>query len=106
MKTINLGTVSAVGTLPETRVSTVVLNLAVQLIASGDPTAVVVDLEGSLDGNAWGVVETFTFTADELTALAKFNYVVDKPMPNFRLNVKTLTFTTSGDLTAVVRFDD
>ena len=106
MRTINLGTLDATGTLPSTRVNSEVLNLAIQLIATGDPTAVTVDLEGSLDGLTWGIVESLVFSAGELTSLCKFSYIVDKPMPLFRLNISTLTFTTAGDLTAVVRFDD
>ena len=73
--------------------------IVVQAIATGDPTAIIVDVEGSLDGLKWAVLESHTFTSGELTDLSAFFYVTNKPAVWIRVNASTLTFTTSGTLT-------
>lgn len=106
MITKNLGTITAPGITEQVVVSSEDTNVAVQYVATGDLTGVTATFEGSLDGGTtWGVLETHTFSAGDITALGKFVYIVDKPVPLFRINISTLTFTTAGTLTTLVRFD-
>ena len=106
MKTTNLGSKAAAGAYDRVDLIREQNVVAIQYLLTGDPTAVTVDFEGSLDGRTWGVVESKVLSADELTALSAFSYIVDKPVPYFRINVSTLTFTTSGTIEAIVRYED
>jgi len=74
----------------------------VQAVATGDPTAATVIVEGSLDGANWSILETHAFTADELTDLSALFYVSNKPAAYIRVSASVLTFTTSGTLTVKV----
>lgn len=104
--TQNLGSLAVAGPFARVEVITDDTNIAVQYNLTGDPTAVTVDFEGSLDGTTWGVIESHVFSAGELTALSKFSYVVDKPTPYFRINASTLTFTTAGTITPIIRYEE
>ena len=104
--TKNLGSLAAAGAFERVEVIADNTNIAVQYNLTGDPTAVTVDFEGSLDGATWGVIESHVFSAGELTAFSKFSYVVDKPTPYFRLNVSTLTFTTAGTIVPIIRYEE
>ena len=106
MITKNLGTTAVVAVLAQEEILNDATNVAVQTILTGDPTAVTVDVEGSLDGSNWGLVESHDFSAGELTALSQLFYVVDKPMPFIRINISTATFTTSGTVTTLIRYDE
>ena len=106
MKTTNLGSKVASGAYDRVDLILEQNVIAIQYLLTGDPTAVTVDFEGSLDGGTWGVIETKIFSAGELTALSAFNYIVDKPVPYFRINVSTLSFTTSGTIEAIIRYED
>ena len=106
MKTTNLGSIAAAGAFARVQLIKDEPMVAIQYLLTGDPSAVTVDYEGSLDGSTWGVVETKVLSADELTAMSAFSYIVDKPIPYFRMNVSTLTFGTSGTITAIVRYEE
>ena len=106
MKTTNLGSIATADTYDKINLLTSTPTVAIQYVLTGDPTAAIIDYEGSLDGNTWGVIETHTFSAGELTDLSAFRYVTDKPVPYFRLNVSTLTFTTAGTIVPIVRYEE
>lgn len=72
----------------------------VQATITGAPTAVTVDLEGSLDGTTFFALGTHPFTGDELTATAAMFHVVDKPVSYVRLNLTVLTAGTAPTVTA------
>ena len=73
----------------------------VQATITGAPSAVTVDLEGSLDGDNWFQLGTHPFTAGELTAAQAMFHVVEKPVRYVRLNLTTLTGGTSPTVTAL-----
>lgn len=102
MTITTLGTLTAVGTTSTLKadiLGTPARAATFQCLVTGDPTAIVVDIEASVDGVTWGLVDSHTFTAGEITALASVFYVIDKPSAFLRANVSTLTFTTSGSIT-------
>lgn len=105
MKTINLGSTAIAATTDRVQVLTDSPKIAVQVNLTGDPTAVTVDVEGSLDGTNFGVIETHIFTADELVAMSAYFYITDKPVPYYRINISTLTFTTAGTAETITRFE-
>jgi len=76
-------------------------NHTIQTTITGAPTAVTIDLEGSLDGTTFVSLASYIFTADDLTAAAAMFHVVDKPVRFVRLNLKTLTAGTSPTVTAL-----
>lgn len=102
MTITSLGTLTAAGLTSQFNADTGGIPsraVSFQCLATGDPTAIVVDIEASLDGITWGLIDSHTFSAGELAALASVFSVVDKPARFLRANVSTLTFTTSGSIT-------
>jgi hypothetical protein len=73
----------------------------VQINITGSPTAVTVDIEGSLDNSNWSRVLTSAMSAAELTAGTSIAHVEDKPVRFVRLNLITLTGGTSPTVTAL-----
>lgn len=71
----------------------------VQAAITGAPTAVTVDLEGSLDGTTWFQLDTHAFSAGELTATGAMWHVVNKVIKYVRANLATLTAGTSPTVT-------
>lgn len=55
------------------------------------PTAVTIDLEGSLGGSDFFQLATYSFTAGDLAAKKAMFHVVNKPVDHVRLNLTTLT---------------
>ena len=106
MKTTNLGSKDAAGAYDRVALLKDEPVIAIQYLLTGDPTTVIVDFEGSLDGSTWGVIDSKAFSADELTALSAFDYILDKPVPYFRISIRTLTFSTSGTIEAIVRYEE
>lgn len=102
MKVINLGSVSAVGVVGNSVEMAQFVDgytaqmMNVQFIMTGDPLTGVIDMEGSLDGTNWFVIDSHTVAAGEITALGGMYFVIDKPVKHLRANVSTLTFTTAG----------
>lgn len=76
-------------------------NHTVQFTITGAPTAVTMDLEGSLDDTTWISLASHIMTAAELTATAAMFHVVDKPVRYVRLNLTTLTAGTAPTVTAL-----
>ena len=76
-------------------------NHSVQVVITGAPTAVTVDLEISLDGSIWVSAASHVMSAGELTATQALFHVVDKPSWNVRVNVVTLTAGTAPTVTVV-----
>ena len=73
----------------------------VQVTTTGEPTAVTVDLEGSLDGVTFFVLSSHAFSGAEITAEAAMFHVVDKPVNFVRLDLTTLTGGTDPTVTAL-----
>jgi len=71
--------------------------------AGGSCTALVVDLECSLDEVNWFVADTITFSASELTAEVAGSFASDKLLECVRANVTTLTDT--GTTTISVQYE-
>lgn len=76
-------------------------NHSVQITITGAPTAVTVDLEGSLDDVTWVSLASHVMSAGELTAAAALFHVVDKPVRYVRTNVTTLTGGTAPTVTTL-----
>ena len=72
----------------------------VQATITGAPTAVTVDLEGSVDGSTWVALDTHAFSAGELTATKAMWHIVNKVVKHVRANLTTLTGGTSPTVTA------
>ena len=90
MQTQIVGTTDVAATFDKILVLSDSPKIAVQCIATGAPTSVIVDIEGSLDGDSFGLIDSHTFTAGELTALSAYFYITDKPVHYFRVKVNTL----------------
>ena len=75
--------------------------LSVQINLTGDPTAVTVDMEGSLDGSTWASLDTHVVSAGELTAMTALYFVADKPVKYIRANATTVTFSTAGTVSVL-----
>lgn len=73
----------------------------VQVTTTGAPTAVTIDLEGSLDNATFFVLASHVFTAGELTDSKAMFHVIDKVVRNVRLNLSTLTGGSSPTVTAL-----
>lgn len=63
------------------------------VIVTGGPATLRVDIEGSLDGTNWFQLDTYTSTASTL------RFVVDKPVKYVRANLVTLTGGSSPSTT-------
>jgi hypothetical protein len=66
---------------------------AVQFVFTGAMTALVADLEGSLDGVTFFSLGTKTFSEAELTAKAALLHVTGKLVEYVRINITTYTGT-------------
>ena len=73
----------------------------VQITTTGGPSAVTVDLEGSLDGINWALVLTSPLSAAELVAGVAITFIADKTVRYVRLNLPTLTGGSSPTVTAL-----
>jgi len=76
-------------------------NHTVQFTITGAPTAVTVDLEGSLDDSTWISLASHVMSAAELTATQAMFHVVDKPVRYIRTNLTTLTGGTAPTVTTL-----
>src|SRR3990167_2045677 len=59
------------------------------------PTAVTIDLEGSVGGGDFFLLASYVFSAGDLTAKKAMFHVVNKPVEHVRLNLTTLTRKTT-----------
>lgn len=74
-------------------------NHTVQITITGAPTAVTVDLEGSLDNTTWVSLASHIMSAAELTATEAMFHVYDKTVRYARVNLVTLTAGTNPTVT-------
>lgn len=96
-----LAAATATGTSATWTVNRTPRNHSVQIKITGAPTAVTVDLEGSLDGTIWVSLASHIMSAAELTATQALFHVVDKPTRRVRANVKTLTAGSTPTVTVI-----
>jgi hypothetical protein len=98
-----LNAVEATGASSIKALPFLVTSHTVQATITGAPTAVTVDLEGSLDGTTFFALASHVFSAGELTAEGAMFHVVDKPVTYVRINLTTLTAGTEPTVT--VKYD-
>ena len=79
-------------------------NVTFQVDITGAPTAVTVDIEGSVDGTPAAQLAQHAMTAGELTATTAIFHISGKPVGNVQANVTALTGGTSPTVT-VLMFD-
>tara|TARA_R110000803_G_scaffold5230_6_gene17348 strand:+ start:2545 stop:2907 length:363 start_codon:yes stop_codon:yes gene_type:complete len=72
-----------------------------QVVTTGDPTAVTILLEGSLDGTNFDIIGTHAFTAADIVNDGAIFFDVDSPCLHVRLNLTVLTAGTSPTITAI-----
>jgi hypothetical protein len=96
-----LDAATAIGASPTWAVRMKPRNHTVQVTITGAPTAVTVDLEGSLDNVTWSSMASHVLTAGELTATAALFHIVDKPVRYVRTNVTVLTGGTAPTVTTL-----
>lgn len=96
-----LDAVTSTGTSLSMPVRKIIKDHTVQATITGAPTAVTVDLEGSLNDTEWFVLGTHPFTAGELTDTQAMFHVVDKSVRYVRLNLAVLTGGSSPTVTAL-----
>nr|BDD46000.1 hypothetical protein 10 [Gammaproteobacteria bacterium] len=75
-------------------------NHTVAVTITGAPSAVTIDLEGSLDGVNWVQLQTHTFDAGELSDEKGMFHSVNTLVNHVRANLTTLTGGTSPTVTA------
>ena len=73
----------------------------IHVVTTGDPTAVTIILEGSLDGTNFDVISTHAFTAADITNDGAIFFDVDKPCLHVRLNLTVLANGTAPTITAI-----
>ena len=64
-----------------------------EIVVSGAPTALQVDLEGSLDATNWYTLDSSTITTSEM------RHLVNKPVKYIRANLTTLSGGTTPKVT-------
>lgn len=99
MSIILLSAVTATGPGQVFRNANGFVSHTVQLTTTGAPTAVTVDLEGSLDGLTWFQLTEHIFLSAEITLEAAMFHQNDKFVEYVRLNVTTLTGGTAPTVT-------
>lgn len=73
----------------------------VQATFTGDPTAVTILLEGSLDEQTWYQLAVHNAIGDDLTNQQTMFHVTSKLVNAIRINLSTLTGGTSPTVTAL-----
>lgn len=101
VRSVLLNAVTATGASTEFVLTVPGREHTIQMNITGAPTAVTVDLEGSLDGVKWHQLATHPFSAAELTAESAMFHVTNKPISRIRANLTTLTGGTSPTVTAM-----
>lgn len=67
--------------------------------SGGSLTALILDLEGSLDGISWFQLDTKTFSSAEITAKGTMFHTVNRVVGYIRVNITTLTETGTTAVT-------
>jgi hypothetical protein len=92
-----LDAVTSTGVSPSWRANCVNHTIAADI--TGSPTAVTIDLEGSLDNNTFYTLASHTFSSGELTAGGSMFHVESKMVKFIRANLVTLTGGSSPTVT-------
>jgi hypothetical protein len=100
-----LDAVTATGASDSKKFNYLVQDHTVQATITGAPSAVTVDLEGSLDGVTFFSLESHVFTAGELTATGAMFHIIDKPVLFVNINLTTLTGGSAPTVTALYEGD-
>ena len=61
-----------------------------QIVTSGSPTAVTIEIEGSIDGDNFQCVLEHTLIAGELVAGHAMIHLINKTLPRVRVNITKL----------------
>ena len=101
-----LNAVTSTGAGPIKDLAFLVKDHTVQVTTTGDPTAVTVTLEGSIDGVTFFTLVTTAFDAGEITADAAIFHLIDVPVTFVRVNLTTLTAGTTPTVTALYEGDN
>ena len=101
-----LSAVTATGAGNSKDIGHIITNHVIQATITGAPTAVTVDLEGSIDGANFASIDSHVFTAGELTATHALVTLVDLPVTFVRANLTTLTGGTAPTVTVVYEGDN
>ncbi len=76
-------------------------NHTVQVTIMGVPSAVTVDLDGSLDNKTWLSLASYVLTAEDLTAATAMCHVVDKSVRYVRISLTSLVSGGGASVTAL-----
>jgi predicted RNA-binding protein YlqC (UPF0109 family) len=98
----SLNAVTSTGAGSSNDYSGLVMYHTVQVTYTGSPTAVTVDLEGTLDGTTWFQLATHPADAGEITANGFMFHVIDRVVLATRANLTTLTGGTAPTVTGFV----
>jgi len=93
--------VTSTGAGPAKHFSKLIDKHILQVTTTGNPTAVTITLEGSLDGTNFFTVATHAFVAADITADGAMFFDVDKPLLHVRVNLTVLTNGTAPTVTAI-----
>ena len=100
-----LGAVTGTGASVSKTFDIPIKNHTVQITVTGSPTAVTVDLEGSLDdpddGFTFFQIATHPFSGPDITAQNAMFHVTDKAVTTIRVNLTVLTGGTAPTVTAL-----
>ena len=96
-----LDAVTSTGVSASFRINALVKSHTVQSTITGAPTAVTVDLEGSVDNVSFFQLASDPYQPGDLTAQGAMFHVADKPVKFIRVNLTALTGGTSPTVTAV-----
>ena len=100
-QTVLLAAVTSVGAGPIKTFSRLIDKHAFQVVNTGDPTAVTILLEGSLDGTNFDIIGTHAMTAADIVNDGAIFFDVDSPCLHVRLNLSVLTGGTAPTITAI-----
>lgn len=95
-----LDSTSTTGVSPEWNLGSGCFMHTVQSTSTGNPSAVVLELEGSLDGVTWYQLAEHSWTASEISNQQSMFHVTSKLVSYARLNLTTLSGGSSPTITA------
>ena len=96
-----LDAVTTTGASTAKAFSKIVKSHTVQVTVTGSPTAVTVDLEGSLDNITFFQLDTHPFNNGEIPSGKSMFHVINKPVRFVRLNLTKLTGGTAPTVTGL-----
>jgi hypothetical protein len=66
------------------------INHSFQVIATGNPTAVTIQIDGTLDGTNYSELLTHDLTSSEITAQIAIIHLINKTVPRIKAIINTL----------------